>query len=150
VEDPEGEGGGGVERIINSSAEGETLTAGSRAARSVAIWAPLVLPFLPKCPLCVLPLAAVLGVALPPGPLLDALVAAGVAAWLAAVIPTSRSFTVMAFAAAAAVFLLGGRFLGLPWAGWIGCASMLAIAGARRRASWQRAPRDHCKAAEGA
>jgi hypothetical protein len=90
--------------------------------------APLLLPLIPKCPLCLLPLFAALGATLPPRPpyVLDGLVAVSAAAWLGIVLSTARWLLVRAAAVAAAALLVAGRFAGSPWA--TGCGVILVLA----------------------
>ena len=81
----------------------------------------------PKCPLCLLPLAAAAGVALPSQPALDLLVAGAAAGWLAIVLSTARWLPVRVAATAAAGLLLMGRFLDRPSASALGGALVLAV-----------------------
>jgi hypothetical protein len=87
----------------------------------------LLLPFVPKCPLCLLPLFAAAGIALPPKPVLDALVAVAAAVWVATVLSTARWLPVRLTALAAAVLLVAGRALETAWVGAIGAALVLAV-----------------------
>jgi hypothetical protein len=95
-----------------------------RIGRSVA---PLLIPFVPKCPMCLLPLFAAAGIALPPRPLLDGLVAVTAAVWVATVLSSARWLPVRVAALAAAILLLGGRALETAWVGGIGAALVLAV-----------------------
>lgn len=95
----------------------------------------LAILLVPKCPLCLLPLSAAAGVALPSRPWLDGLALAAAAAWLAFVLSTARWLPVKAAAVAAAALLLSGRWLALPWASALGAALVLSVAvWTRRRA----------------
>jgi hypothetical protein len=58
----------------------------ARVARISGVFAALALPLTPKCPLCLLPLAAAAGVTLPSKPLLDLGVGIAAAAWAALVL----------------------------------------------------------------
>ena len=78
---------------------------------------PLALLFVPKCPLCVLPLFAAFGSVLPPAPVLDAFVGAIALAWLA-----------VAAGIGGALVLFAGRRLDLPLAGWSGALLMAGVA----------------------
>ena len=98
---------------------------------------PLAMLLVPKCPLCLMPLFAAAGVALPRQGVLDALLMAAAAAWLALLARATRSIAVLAPALSGAALLLGGRWLDLPAAGWAGVLLMLAAAvgAAARRSS---------------
>ena len=99
-----------------------------------ARFAPLLLPLIPKCPLCLLPLFAAAGWALPPAPVLDALVAACATAWLGIVLSTARWLPVRAAAAAAAALLVGGRLLdSIPMSLAGGAAVLAVVLWTRRR-----------------
>jgi hypothetical protein len=87
----------------------------------------LLLPFVPKCPLCLLPLFAAAGIALPPRPWLDAIVFLAVAVWAATVIANARWLPVRAAALSAAGLLVAGRALESPWASAVGAALVLAV-----------------------
>ena len=87
----------------------------------------LLLPFVPKCPLCLLPLFAAAGIALPPRPMLDAAVVLAALAWASAVIVQARWLPVRAAAATAAVLLVAGRALDAVWLGGAGAALVLAV-----------------------
>lgn len=98
-----------------------------RFARIAAPVAAAAVPFLPKCPLCVLPLAAAMGVALPHGPAVEAIAAGAVAGWLGVTLATARWWPVRLSAVAAALAILGGRWLDAGWLSAGGCALMLGI-----------------------
>lgn len=59
------------------------MKAGGCSARVAPSALPLVILVLPKCPLCLLPVFAAIGSALPPAPLLNGLVVAAAVPWLA-------------------------------------------------------------------
>ena len=98
-----------------------------RIVRIAAAGAAAAISFLPKCPLCVLPLAAAFGIVLPHGPLVEAVAVAAVAAWLGVTLATARWLPVRMWATAAALAILGGRWLGEPWMSEGGCALMLLV-----------------------
>jgi fucose 4-O-acetylase-like acetyltransferase len=87
----------------------------------------VLIPFAPKCPLCLLPLFAAAGIALPPKPLLDGLVVAAAAAWAATVLATARWAPVRASALAAVLLLVAGRVLDATWASGLGAALVLGV-----------------------
>jgi len=87
----------------------------------------LLLPFVPKCPLCLLPLFAAAGVALPPKPVLDVAVALAATVWVATVLSTARWLPVRLAALAAAILLVVGRALEATWVGMLGAAIVLAV-----------------------
>ena len=100
---------------------------------------PLVMFLVPKCPLCLMPLFAAAGVALPHRGLLDGFLVVAAAAWLALLASATRSIAVFAPALSGAALLLGGRWLDVPAAGWAGVLLMLAAAiGAARNRSCER------------
>ncbi len=103
------------------------MSAAGRLSRIAGAGAALAIPFLPKCPLCVLPLAAAAGIALPQGPVVEAVVAAAVAVWLASVLAIARWLPVRLGAAAAAAAIFAGRGLGSVWLSLAGCVLMLAV-----------------------
>jgi hypothetical protein len=90
--------------------------------------AALALSLTPKCPLCLLPLAAAAGVTLPSKPLLDLGVGLAASAWAALVLASRRPAAVKGIATAAALLLVAGRAGGLDAAVWAGAAGMLASA----------------------
>ena len=101
---------------------------------------PLVMLLVPKCPLCLMPLFAAAGVALPHRGLLDGFLVVAAAAWLALLASATRSIAVFAPALSGAALLLGGRWLDVPAAGWAGVLLMLAaaIGAAARNRSCER------------
>ena len=101
------------------------MTLRGRVAR---IAGALALPLVPKCPLCLLPLAAAAGVALPPRPVLDLGVALAASVWAAVMIASRRSPAVKLGAVAAALLLVAGRSAGLAWAVWSGATGLVASA----------------------
>ena len=99
-----------------------------RRAADLSRHAPaLLLPLVPKCPLCLLPLFAASGIALPPRPVLDGIVILAAAAWASIVIASARWLPVRAAALGAAAFLAAGRALALPWASAAGAGLVLAV-----------------------
>jgi len=97
-------------------------------ARIGSAAAAFALPLAPKCPLCLLPLAAAAGVALPDGPVVELGVGLAASAWTALVLASRRAPSVKGIAAAAALLLVAGRAAGLDLAVWAGAAGMLAAA----------------------
>jgi hypothetical protein len=98
----------------------------------------LAVPLAPKCPLCLLPLAAAAGVALPSKPLLDFGVGLAAFAWAALALASRRGTAAKGVATAAALLLVAGRAAGFEWAVWAGAAGMLASALALSRAECER------------
>ncbi len=103
------------------------MRAEGRLGRIAGAAAALAIPFLPKCPLCLLPLAATAGIALPRGPMVEGVVTAAVALWLAGILATARWLPVRLAAAAAAAAIIGGRWIEAGWLTAGGCALMLAV-----------------------
>jgi hypothetical protein len=100
---------------------------GRCAARVAPSALPLAILVLPKCPLCLLPVLAAAGSALPPAPLLNGLVVTAAAAWLVLVWNRTRLPVARCIAVSCAVLLLCGRWLDAPAASWIGVALMVAV-----------------------
>lgn len=88
-----------------------------------AILAPFMIAFAPKCPLCLLPLCAAVGVSLPTGPLLTGAVALIAIGWVAFLPRGGR----VALALAAGALVVGGRLVGVAALGWTGVALMFAL-----------------------
>ena len=103
------------------------MRSGGRFGRIAGAGAALLIPFVPKCPLCLLPLAAAIGVALPSQPVLDGVVAIAASAWLAVTLASARWPPLKVASIAAAALLLGGRWLGVPWAGGLGAVLVLGV-----------------------
>ncbi len=112
----------------------------SRAARIVGAAAALAIPLAPKCPLCLLPLAAAAGVALPSRPLLDFAVGLAASGWAAAALASRRAPLFKGMAVAAALLLIAGRAAGLDWAVWAGAAGMLGSAFGRAECGRPQSP----------
>jgi hypothetical protein len=102
--------------------------------------AALSIPLVPKCPLCLLPLAAAAGVTLPSKPLLDLGVGLAASAWAALVLASRRPAAVTGIAAAAALLLVAGRAAGFDLAVWAGAAGMLASAFGRAECERPQSP----------
>ena len=100
---------------------------GAVARRSVSAAVPVAMLLVPKCPLCVLSLFTAFGLALPPAPVLDALVGVAALAWLALLARARPSLAALAAGLGAALLLLGSRRIGLPAAGWAGAVTMAAV-----------------------
>jgi hypothetical protein len=89
---------------------------------------PLALLFVPKCPLCVLPLFAAFGSVLPPAPVLDAFVVAIALAWLALLARARPPWLALEAGIGGALVLFAGRRLDLPLASWSGALLMAGVA----------------------
>lgn len=103
---------------------------------------PLSLLLLPKCPLCLVPLLAVLGLAIPPTTGLWIASGLLVAVWLAILLAVTRRQPVIravAFVAAAASFVAIGFHIRLLL--WIGVLAMAAAGFALSRICVHRAVR---------
>lgn len=74
---------------------------------------PITLLLLPKCPLCLLPLVAALGIGVPAGPLLNAIVAAIVLAWVFFFVRATPSRALRAAIIAIAAVVIAGRVTSL-------------------------------------
>lgn len=98
----------------------------ARVAANV-IW-PVAVLALPKCPLCLLPLLAFLGLAVDPGPVLDLIVIAFVGLWLALFLRTTKSHALRGVVLLAAALVIAGRVTELTDASWLGVALMLSMA----------------------
>jgi hypothetical protein len=96
--------------------------------RSAGAALPLLLLFLPKCPLCLLPYLAVLGAIFPPEPVLDALVGVTAAVWLLLLVRARPAWPALAGGLAGALLLLAGRYLEVPAVSAIGAFGMAALA----------------------
>ena len=99
---------------------------------------PIALLFVPKCPLCALPLFAAFGAALPSAPALDALVAATAAAWLLLLLRARAGAAALAAGLAGAALLVATRFVDLPAAAWAGAIGMAAVGWRVRSEKLQR------------
>ena len=115
------------------------------AARRIKTTAPAILPLImllvPKCPLCLLPFFVAAWLTIPSRGLLDGLLVAAVAAWLALLTNATRSIAVLAPAFSGAAVSLCGRWLDFPAAAWAGAALMLgaAVGAASRKRSCRAA-----------
>ncbi|HEV7767396.1 MAG TPA: hypothetical protein VGQ76_20515 [Thermoanaerobaculia bacterium] len=96
--------------------------------RGIAWAGPLVVIAIPKCPLCLLPLFAIAGIAAPPRPLLDAIVIVVVLSWCGFLLFTVRTKTLRVIAVIAAALVIVGRLAPLPPVSWIGVGVMAGIA----------------------
>jgi hypothetical protein len=99
-----------------------------KLGRIAGAGAALAIPFLPKCPLCVLPLFAAAGMGAPRGPLVEILVAAAVLGWLGMVLTSARWLPVRLAASSAASMILFARLVSAGWLAACGSALMLAVA----------------------
>src|SRR4051812_31333144 len=76
--------------------------------RGAAVAGPLALILLPKCPLCLLPFVAALGIAIPPGPLLNGIFASVVLVWVSLFVVATKSMRMrLALLAVAAITIAG-------------------------------------------
>lgn len=89
---------------------------------------PIALLFVPKCPLCVLPLFAALGSALPPAPVLDGIVGVTALLWLLLLVRARPPLPAAAAGLAGALVLFASRRFDLPLAGWAGAMLMAGVA----------------------
>jgi|RhiMetdeSRZDD1v2_1073273.scaffolds.fasta_scaffold63667_2 hypothetical protein len=112
----------------------------SRAARIAGALTALAIPLAPKCPLCLLPLAAAAGVALPSKPLLDLAVGLAASAWAALALTSRRATLFKGMAVTATLLLVAGRAAGLDGAVWAGAAGMLVSAFGRAECEWPQSP----------
>ena len=109
---------------------------GSMLRRSAAFAAPLSVAVLPKCPLCLMPILAALGVAVPSGALLDAFAVTFVGGLTFVLVRAEPAVLPRALTLSGAALLLVGRLTPLTFATWAGAALMVAVAVLRaRRAS---------------
>lgn len=85
-----------------------------RIARGfAAITGPIPLLLLPKCPLCLLPLLAALGIAAPPGLVLHGAVGVVMAGWIALLMSATKSIALRAGGLVPAAIFIAGRALDL-------------------------------------
>jgi hypothetical protein len=96
--------------------------------RGLTLAGPLVMMVIPKCPLCLLPFFAAVGIAAPSGPVLQAIIAAAVILWISWLIRMTKSRAVLAVAFLAAALVLIGRVLLITAVTWIGIGLMVAVA----------------------
>jgi hypothetical protein len=99
-----------------------------RPVRSVAaIVGPISLLFVPKCPLCILPLLAALGIAAPPGIVINSLVAALLLGWAIVLFTATSSAALRASGLVPAAILIAGRALAFAPATYLAGAVMIII-----------------------
>ena len=85
------------------------MTSIAKPARGVAaVVGPLSLLLVPKCPLCILPLLAMLGIAAPAGLVVNGIVAAILLGWSILLFTTTTSLPLRASGLVPAVLLLAG------------------------------------------
>ena len=83
--------------------------------KGAAVAGPLALVLLPKCPLCLLPFIAALGIAVPAGPLLNGIFAAVVLVWMSLfLIGTPSARMRLALIAVAAIAIAGRLANAMP------------------------------------
>ena len=109
------------------------------ALRTAPALLPLALLFVPKCPLCVLPLFAAFDSFLPPAPVLDAIVGLTALVWLVLLARARPSLAALAAGLGGALVLFASRWLDMPIAGWAGALAMAAVAMRVRARKLQRA-----------
>lgn len=107
------------------------MKASKIVARGAALAGPFVVLAIPKCPLCLLPLLAAAGIALPSGPLLDAIVIAVVTLWAAIVSIVAASARIRVLSLLAAAMIIAGRLTSIVVLSWLGIALMISIAAIR-------------------
>src|SRR5204862_7626423 len=100
------------------------MKASTVVTRGAALAGPLAVLAIPKCPLCLLPLLAAAGIALPSAPLLDALA-------IPFVIVVALPLKPRALAIGAAASLAVGRLASIPSLTWIGVSLMLVLTALR-------------------
>lgn len=88
------------------------MHAHGKLRKGAAFAGPLALILLPKCPLCLLPLVATLGIAIPPGPLLNGIFAAIVIVWASLFVYTTPSMRMRGVLVAVGVLAIVGRVSG--------------------------------------
>jgi hypothetical protein len=115
--------------MLHARNDGTAMNGNRHAAvRAAPALLPLALLFVPKCPLCVLPLFAAFGSLLPPAPVLDAIVGLTAFVWLILLARARPSAGAIVAGLAGALVLFGSRWLDLPVAGWAGALVMAAVA----------------------
>ena len=108
------------------------------ALRTAPALLPLALLFVPKCPLCVLPLFAAFGSFLPPAPVLDAIVGLTALLWLVLLARARPSAAALAAGLSGALVLFTSRWLDLPVLSWAAALAMAAVAMRVRARKLQR------------
>src|ERR1043166_5032906 len=104
------------------------------------VW-PFSLLVIPKCPLCVLPLLAALGIAAPPGAAISVAIACIAAGWAWFIFRVASSLALRAGSAALAALVIAGRaFSVLPPAATYAAAAFMVVFGfaASRRCTTSR------------
>lgn len=101
----------------------------TRRGRNItAVLGPMAVLLAPKCPLCLLPLLAAAGIAAPPGPVLDSIVALTAAGWGLLLFTLTRSTPLRVCGVLLAVLVVMGRLVGFAAITWIGVGLMIAVA----------------------
>ena len=106
------------------------MTTPSLLKRGAAFAGPAALLLVPKCPLCLLPLLAALGLSAVPGAALGVLAGAVIGGWIVAVVVVSRSPAILAATVTAVGLVVVGRWVGVAPAGAAGLALMFVVAAA--------------------
>jgi hypothetical protein len=88
---------------------------------------PLALLLVPKCPLCLVPIAALLGIAAPGAPLLHGVVVTAVVIWAAVLAAGPRPMRTRALALGAAAVVIAARVEGWVAPEVVGVLLMIAI-----------------------
>jgi hypothetical protein len=94
-----------------------------RWSRAAAIAGPAVVAVMPKCPLCLLPLCAALGISVPSAPAVNAVLALIAAVWLRFAV----RHVPLAPAAVAVTLAITGRLVHFAALSWSGVALMLVL-----------------------
>lgn len=112
--------------------------------KGAAVAGPLALILLPKCPLCLLPFVAALGIAIPPGPLLNGIFASVVLVWASLFVVATKSMRMRLALLAVATIAIVGKITNTMPVELTGIALMFAF-GISRLISVLRG-RAHCAA----
>jgi len=81
----------------------------------------------PKCPLCILPLLAMLGIAAPPGMVINGILGAVLLGWAILLFGTTSSAALRASGVVPAALLIAGRALPFAPATYLAAACMVVI-----------------------
>jgi hypothetical protein len=95
--------------------------------KGAAVAGPLALILLPKCPLCLLPFVAALGIAIPPGPLLNGIFAAVVIVWASLFMFATTSTRMRLALIAVAAIAIAGKIANVMPVELTGIALMFAF-----------------------
>jgi hypothetical protein len=103
------------------------------ARRGLALAGPVAVLIAPKCPLCLMSLFAMAGVAIPAGPALQIAFIAVIIGWLLLLRRGLKGWIPLAIAIMGAALVIAGRFFPFAPATWIGVILMGCIAVFRMR-----------------